>query len=33
MEKFFVRGNHDIRLWLDTFYFEADLIQKNMKTN
>lgn len=23
-EKFFVRGNHDIRLWLDTFYFEAD---------
>ncbi len=23
-EKFFVRGKHDIRLWLDTFYFEAD---------
>lgn len=23
-EKFFVRENHDIRLWLDTFYFEAD---------
>ncbi|RKF36844.1 tetracycline regulation of excision, RteC [Sphingobacterium siyangense] len=23
-EKFFVRGEHDIRLWLDTFYFEAD---------
>ncbi|KOS05760.1 tetracycline regulation of excision, RteC [Flavobacterium akiainvivens] len=23
-EKFFIRGNHDIRLWLDTFYFEAD---------
>jgi len=23
-ENFFVRGNHDIRLWLDTFYFEAD---------
>ncbi|PLK43961.1 RteC domain-containing protein [Emticicia sp. TH156] len=21
---FFVRENHDIRLWLDTFYFEAD---------
>jgi hypothetical protein len=20
----FVRGKHDIRLWLDTFYFEAD---------
>jgi len=23
-ENFFVRGKHDIRLWLDTFYFEAD---------
>nr|WP_294894898.1 RteC domain-containing protein [uncultured Pedobacter sp.] len=23
-ESFFVRGKHDIRLWLDTFYFEAD---------
>ncbi|WP_080779269.1 MULTISPECIES: RteC domain-containing protein [Chryseobacterium] len=23
-DKFFVRGKHDIRLWLDTFYFEAD---------
>jgi len=23
-EKFFIRGKHDIRLWLDTFYFEAD---------
>ena len=23
-EKFFVRDNHDIRLWLGTFYFEAD---------
>lgn len=23
-EQFFVRGKHDIRLWLDTFYFEAD---------
>lgn len=23
-EKFFLRGKHDIRLWLDTFYFEAD---------
>lgn len=23
-EKLFVRGKHDIRLWLDTFYFEAD---------
>lgn len=23
-EKYFVRGNHDIKLWLDTFYFEAD---------
>ncbi|MGE6219963.1 MULTISPECIES: RteC domain-containing protein [Bacteroidota] len=23
-EKIFVRGKHDIRLWLDTFYFEAD---------
>lgn len=23
-EKFFVCGKHDIRLWLDTFYFEAD---------
>ncbi len=23
-EKFFVREKHDIRLWLDTFYFEAD---------
>ncbi|OFV12526.1 tetracycline regulation of excision, RteC [Sphingobacterium sp. HMSC13C05] len=23
-EKFFVRDKHDIRLWLDTFYFEAD---------
>ena len=23
-EKFFMRGKHDIRLWLDTFYFEAD---------
>lgn len=23
-EKFFVRGKHDIRLCLDTFYFEAD---------
>lgn len=23
-EKFFLREKHDIRLWLDTFYFEAD---------
>ncbi|AZI19396.1 RteC domain-containing protein [Empedobacter brevis] len=23
-ESFFVRGKHDIKLWLDTFYFEAD---------
>ena len=23
-EIFFVRGKHDIKLWLDTFYFEAD---------
>ena len=23
-EKFFVRGNHDIKLWLDTYYFESD---------
>ena len=23
-EQFFVRGKHDIRLWLDIFYFEAD---------
>lgn len=23
-ENFFVREKHDIRLWLDTFYFEAD---------
>lgn len=23
-ENFFLRGKHDIRLWLDTFYFEAD---------
>ena len=23
-ENFFIRGKHDIRLWLDTFYFEAD---------
>src|SRR6218665_3097519 len=23
-ENFFVRGKHDVRLWLDTFYFEAD---------
>ncbi len=23
-ENFFMRGNHDIRLWLDTYYFEAD---------
>lgn len=23
-EKFFVRGNHDIKLWLDTYYFETD---------
>ena len=23
-EKFFVRGKHDVTLWLDTFYFEAD---------
>lgn len=23
-ENFFVRGKHDISLWLDTFYFEAD---------
>lgn len=23
-EKIFVRGKHDIRLWLDTYYFEAD---------
>ena len=23
-EQFFVRGKHDIRVWLDTFYFEAD---------
>ncbi len=23
-ENFFVRGKHDISLWIDTFYFEAD---------
>src|SRR5690554_776017 len=23
-ENFFMRGKHDIRLWLDTYYFEAD---------
>ena len=23
-ENYFLRGKHDIRLWLDTFYFEAD---------
>ena len=23
-ENFFIRGKHDIRVWLDTFYFEAD---------
>lgn len=23
-EKFFVRRNHDIKLWLDTYYFETD---------
>ena len=23
-DKFFVRGNHDIKLWLDTYYFESD---------
>ncbi len=23
-ENFFIRGKHDIRMWLDTFYFEAD---------
>ncbi|WET51269.1 RteC domain-containing protein [Chryseobacterium indologenes] len=23
-EKYFLRGKHDIRLWLDTFYFDAD---------
>lgn len=23
-EKFFVRGEHDIKLWLDTYYFESD---------
>jgi len=23
-EKFFVRGNHDVKLWLDTYYFESD---------
>ena len=23
-ESLFIRGKHDIRLWLDTFYFEAD---------
>ena len=23
-ENFFIRGKHDIRLWLDTFYFESD---------
>ncbi len=23
-EKFFVRGKHDIKLWLDTYYFESD---------
>jgi hypothetical protein len=23
-ESLFVRGKHDVRLWLDTFYFEAD---------
>lgn len=22
--KFFVRGNHDVKLWLDTYYFESD---------
>src|SRR5690606_13065620 len=23
-ESFFVRGNHDIKLWLDTYYFQSD---------
>src|SRR5690606_41664277 len=23
-ESFFVRGNHDIKLWLDTYYFQTD---------
>lgn len=23
-EKFFVRGKHDVKLWLDTYYFESD---------
>jgi len=23
-EKYFVRGNHDIKLWLDTYYFQSD---------
>ncbi|WP_434059693.1 RteC domain-containing protein [Myroides odoratimimus] len=23
-EKFFVRGRHDVKLWLDTYYFESD---------
>lgn len=23
-EKFFVRGKHDLKLWLDTYYFESD---------
>lgn len=23
-EKMFIRGNHDIKLWLDTYYFQSD---------
>lgn len=23
-DKFFVRGQHDVKLWLDTYYFESD---------
>lgn len=23
-EKFFIRGNHDIKLWLDTYYLQSD---------
>jgi len=23
-DKFFVRSNHDIKLWLDTYYFQSD---------
>src|SRR5690606_39261883 len=23
-EKMFLRGNHDIKLWLDTYYFQSD---------